>query len=297
MVARACPWANRTMIVRRLLGLEPALSMGICGPEHDWRSWTFDLDPGEVDPVLGIHWLREAYEKAVPGYERGVTVPAMVEVASGAVVTADYRQITLDLEHEWTAFHRPGSPDLYPDKLRDEIEEISAGVYEDVNNGVYRCGFASTQAAYEDAYGKLFARLDALSQRLGTRRYLAGDTITEADIRLWPTLVRFDAVNHGHFKCNRNKLTEMPVLWAYAAGPVPDARLRRHDRLHPDQGALLPGAHRPEPVQDRPGRPRSPAGSPRIGARNGGRPWRRAPPGPPLPAERPAAYRAAGPGS
>ena len=176
VVARACPWANRTMIVRRLLGLEPALSMGICGPEHDWRSWTFDLDPGEVDPVLGIHWLREAFERAVPGYDRGVTVPAIVEVASGAVVTADYRQITLDLEHEWTAFHRPGAPDLYPDKLRDEIEEISAGVYEDLNNGVYKCGFASTQDAYEDAYSKLFARLDALSERLANRRYLAGNS-------------------------------------------------------------------------------------------------------------------------
>jgi glutathionyl-hydroquinone reductase len=216
VVARACPWANRTMIVRRLLGLEDALSMGICGPEHDWRSWTFDLDPGQVDPVLGIHWLRDAYEKAVPGYERGVTVPAIVEVAEGAVVTADYRQISLDLEHEWTAFHRPGAPELYPDKLRDEIEEISAGVYEDVNNGVYRCGFARTQAAYEESYRRLFARLDQLSERLATRRYLAGDTVTEADVRLWPTLVRFDAVYHGHFKCNRNKITEMPVLWAYA---------------------------------------------------------------------------------
>jgi len=143
-------------------------------------------------------------------------VPAIVEVAEGAVVTADYRQVTLDLEHEWTAFHRPGAPELYPDKLRDEIEEIGAGVYEDVNNGVYRCGFASTQAAYEEAYRKLFARLDELSERLATRRYLAGDTITEADVRLWPTLVRFDAVYHGHFKCNRNKITEMPVLWAYA---------------------------------------------------------------------------------
>ena len=216
VVARACPWANRTMIVRRLLGLEPALPVGICGPEHDWRSWTFDLDQGAVDPVLGIHWLREAYEKAVPGYDRGVTVPAIVDIPSGAVVTADFRHITLDMEHEWTAWHRPGAPDLYPDRLRDEIEEVSALVYADVNNGVYRCGFATTQHAYEAAYARLFARLDWLADRLASRRYLVGDTITEADVRLWTTLARFDAVYHGHFKCNRNKLAEMPVLWAYA---------------------------------------------------------------------------------
>ena len=216
VVARGCPWANRTMIVRRLMGLEDALSIGICGPEHDERSWTFDLDPGEVDPVLGVHFLRDAYEQAEPGYDRGVTVPAIVEIGPGAVVTADYRQITLDMEHEWTAFHRPGVPDLYPDKLRDEIEEVAAGIYEDVNNGVYKCGFASTQAAYEDAYAKLFARLDQVTERLATRRYLVGDTITEADVRLWPTLARFDAVYHGHFKCNRGKLTELPALWGYA---------------------------------------------------------------------------------
>jgi glutathionyl-hydroquinone reductase len=216
VVARACPWAARTLIVRRLLGLEPVLSLGICGPEHDWRSWSFDLDPGGLDPVLGIHWLREAYEKAVPGYDRGVTVPAIVDIPSGAVVTADFPHITLDMEQEWTAYHRPGAPDLYPAPLRDEIEEVSGHVYRDVNNGVYRCGFASSQAAYDEAYARLFARLDWLEQRLADRRYLVGDTITEADVRLWPTLARFDAVYQGHFKCNRNKLAEMPVLWAYA---------------------------------------------------------------------------------
>jgi putative glutathione S-transferase len=216
VVARGCPWANRTMIVRRLLGLEDALSMGICGPTHDWRSWTFDLDPGEKDPVLGIHWLREAYEKAVPGYDRGVTVPTMVDIPSGGVVTADFRRIPLGLESEWAAYHRPGAPDLYPGALRDEIEEVSHLVYRDVNNGVYRCGFATTQEAYDDAYDALFARLDWLEDRLSARRYMVGDTITEADVRLWPTLARFDAVYHGHFKCNRNKLTEMPALWAYA---------------------------------------------------------------------------------
>ena len=216
VVARGCPWANRSMIVRRLLGLEDALSMGICGPTHDWRSWTFDLDPGEKDPVLGIHWLREAYEKAVPGYERGVTVPAIVDIPSGGVVTADFRRIPLGLESEWAAYHRPGAPDLYPGALRDEIEEVSHLVYRDVNNGVYQCGFATTQEAYDHAYDALFARLDWLEDRLSARRYMVGDTITEADVRLWPTLARFDAVYHGHFKCNRNKLTEMPALWAYA---------------------------------------------------------------------------------
>jgi glutathionyl-hydroquinone reductase len=216
VVARGCPWANRSMIVRRLLGLEDALSMGICGPTHDWRSWTFDLDPGEKDPVLGIHWLREAYEKAVPGYERGVTVPAIVDIPSGGVVTADFRRIPLGLESEWAAYHRPGAPDLYPGALRDEIEEVSHLVYRDVNNGVYQCGFATTQEAYDHAFDALFARLDWLEDRLATRRYMVGDTITEADVRLWPTLARFDAVYHGHFKCNRNKLTEMPALWAYA---------------------------------------------------------------------------------
>jgi glutathionyl-hydroquinone reductase len=216
VVARGCPWANRAMIVRRLLGLEEALSMGVCGPTHDWRSWTFDLDPGEQDPVLGVHWLREAFEKAVPGYDRGVTVPAIVDIPSGKVVTSDFRHIPLDLESEWAAYHRAGAPDLYPQALRAEIEEVSDLVYNDLNNGVYRCGFASSQDAYDDAYQALFARLDWLEERLTTRRYLVGDTITEADVRLWPTLARFDAVYHGHFKCNRNKLTEMPVLWAYA---------------------------------------------------------------------------------
>ncbi len=215
-VSRACPWANRAVIVRRLLGLEPVLSMAIAGPTHDERSWTFDLDPGERDPVLGYARLAEAYEKAVPGYDRGVTVPAMIDTPSGAVVTNDFPSITTDLETEWTAYHRAGAPELYPEGLREEIEEVAEGVYRDVNNGVYKAGFATSQHAYEEAYGALFARLDRLSERLARRRYLVGETITEADVRLFTTLVRFDAVYHGHFKCNRCKLTEMPVLWAYA---------------------------------------------------------------------------------
>ncbi len=216
VVSRACPWANRAVIVRRLLGLEEVLSMGIAGPVHDARSWTFGLDPGGRDPVLGIERLQEAYLARFPGYDRGITVPAIVDVSTGQVVTNDYAQITLDLSTEWRAFHRTGAPDLYPEDRRSEIDEVAQLVFLDVNNGVYRCGFTGTQEAYERAYYRLFGRLDWLAARLEQRRYLVGNTITEADVRLFTTLARFDAVYHGHFKCNRHKLTEMPALWAYA---------------------------------------------------------------------------------
>ncbi len=216
VVSRACPWASRAVIVRRLLGLEQALPMAVAGPVHDERSWTFDLDPGGRDPVLGIERLREAYLARDPGYDRGVTVPAVVDVPSGKVVTNDFPRITLDMSLEWTAHHRPGAPALYPPALRPHIDAVNEVVYRDVNNAVYEAGFAGSQEAYADAYARLFARLDWLSARLERSRYLVGDTITEADVRLFTTLVRFDAVYHGHFKCNRHKLAEMPVLWAYA---------------------------------------------------------------------------------
>jgi len=216
VAARACPWANRAIIVRRLLGLEGALSMGLCGPTHDKRSWTFDLDPGGVDPVLGIERLQDAYFARFPGYSRGITVPAVVEVSTGHVVTNDYAQMTLDFSTQWREFHREGAPDLYPQGLRGEIDEVSHRIYTEVNNGVYRCGFAGSQEAYDAAYDRLFTGLDWLSERLSTQRYLVGDTLTEVDVRLFTTLARFDPVYHGHFKCNRSKLSEMPVLWAYA---------------------------------------------------------------------------------
>jgi putative glutathione S-transferase len=216
IVSRACPWANRAIIVRRLLGLEAVISMGIAGPTHDARSWTFDLDPGGRDPVLGIERLQEAYFARLPGYDGGITVPAIVDIPTGQVVGNDYAQFTLDLSTEWRAYHRRGAPDLYPEHLRDEIDKVARVVFTDVNNGVYRCGFAGTQDAYDKAYHRLFDRLDWLSERLQGQRYLVADTITEGDVRLFTTLARFDAVYHGHFKCNRAKLTEMPVLWAYA---------------------------------------------------------------------------------
>lgn len=216
VAARACPWANRSIIVRKLLGLEDVISMGLCGPVHDESSWTFDLDPGGRDPVLGIERLQEAYFAREPGYPRGITVPTLVEIASGKLVTNDFPWITHDLFFEWRDHHRPDAPDLWPDDVRPEMDEVMERVFTEVNNGVYRCGFAGTQEAYAAAYDRLFAALDWLEERLADRRYLMGDRITEADVRLFTTLVRFDAVYHGHFKCNRNKLSEMPVLWAYA---------------------------------------------------------------------------------
>ncbi|MFE9360001.1 glutathione S-transferase family protein [Streptomyces olivaceoviridis] len=216
VVSRACPWASRAVISRRLLGLEDALSMAIADPIQDDRSWRFTLDPDGRDPVLGIRFLSEAYDKRETGYPGGVSVPALVDVPSGRLVTNDYQRITLDLATEWTALHRAGAPDLYPADRRDEIDEVMAEVYEDVNNGVYRAGFATHQKEYEEACTAVFRRLELLGERLSGQRYLVGETLTEADIRLFTTLVRFDAVYHGHFKCNRWKLAEHPVLWAYA---------------------------------------------------------------------------------
>ncbi|MBD9733335.1 glutathione S-transferase C-terminal domain-containing protein [Streptomyces sp. H28] len=216
VVSRACPWASRALVSRRLLGLEDALSLAVTDPVQDDRSWRFTLDPDGRDPVLGIRYLSEAYDRRESDYPGGVSVPAVVDVPSGQLVTNDYQQITLDLATEWTALHREGAPDLYPADRRDEIDEVMDGVFRDVNNGVYRAGFATGQQEYEAAYADVFRRLEQLAQRLEGQRYLVGDTLTEADIRLFTTLVRFDAVYHGHFKCNRYKLAENRVLWAYA---------------------------------------------------------------------------------
>ncbi|WP_405741125.1 glutathione S-transferase C-terminal domain-containing protein [Streptomyces sp. NBC_00028] len=215
VVSRACPWASRALVSRRLLGLEGVLSLAVADPIQDDRSWRFTLDPDGRDPVLGIRYLSEAYDRREGDYPGGVSVPALVDVPSGKLVTNDYQQLTLDLATEWRALHRDGAPDLYPRALREEIDAVMADVYEDVNNGVYRAGFATEQAEYEAACSAVFQRLELLTPRLARQRYLVGDTITEADIRLFTTLVRFDAVYHGHFKCNRWKLAENEVLWGY----------------------------------------------------------------------------------
>ena len=216
VVSLACPWASRAVIVRRLLGLEDVIGLSVVDPIRDERGWRFTLDPGGRDPATGLAFLSEAYQATDPSYEGRVTVPTLYDKSTKRVVSNDYSTITLDFSREWRRFHRPGAPDLYPEHLRAAIDEVNTHVFTAVNNGLYRCGFATSQEAYEDAYDVLFARLDELEDRLSNQRYLVGDTLTEADVRLFTTLVRFDAVYHGHFKCNRNKLTEMPVLWAYA---------------------------------------------------------------------------------
>lgn len=216
IAARACPWANRSLIVRRLMGLEAAISLGIPGPTHDARSWSFDDQPNGVDPVLGIRRLQDAYLKRFPDYPRGITVPAMVDVPSGAVVTNDFNQLVIDLATQWTGIARADAPDLYPDAHRAELDELNDFLFHNVNNGVYKCGFAGDQAAYEKAFVELFDALDRLEERLTAQRYLVGDTITLADVQLFVTLVRFDPVYFGHFKCNRRPLTSYPALWGYA---------------------------------------------------------------------------------
>jgi len=211
IVSLACPWAHRAIIARRLLGLEDSISLGVVDPIREESGWRFTLDPDGRDPVSGAAYLSELYQATDPSFSGRWTVPSVYDRQTRTIVTNDYPQITLDLSTEWGT-----GATLYPASLRAEIDEVDEVVFRDVNNGVYRAGFATSQAAYEAAYDALFARLDWLSARLASQRYLVGDTITEADVRLFTTLVRFDAVYHGHFKCNRQKLAELPVLWAYA---------------------------------------------------------------------------------
>jgi glutathionyl-hydroquinone reductase len=213
-VSLACPWAQRTLIVRKLLGLEDTISYSVVDPVRDERGWAFT--EGHEDPVNGFRFLSEAYLKTDPEYSARFTVPTIWDRHTERLVTNNFPDITIDFETQFTAFHKPDAPDLYPEHLRDEIDAVNELIYRDVNNGVYKCGFATTQEAYEAAFDALFARIDWLEERLSGQRYLVGDQLTEADIRLWVTLARFDAVYHGHFKCNKRKLIEYPNLWGYA---------------------------------------------------------------------------------
>ena len=216
--ARACPWANRAIIVRRLLGLEDAISLGICGPTHDERLWTFDLDPGGVDPVLGHRAAAGGLPRADPRL-RSAASPCrrIVDVPTGQVVTNDFAQMTLDLRPSGRRSTDRAHPTCTPSTCATRSTTVDErGLPRRQQRRLpLRVRRHRRRRTTGPTTGSSPA-LDWLSERLSDQRYLVGDTITEADVRLFTTLVRFDAVYHGHFKCNRQKLTEMPVLWAYA---------------------------------------------------------------------------------
>lgn len=214
-VSAACPWAHRTLIFRKLKGLEEAISVSIVDPLMLEHGWAFSEAPGCIpDTVNGFAYLHQAYTRAKPAYSGRVTVPVLWDKLTGTIVNNESAEIIRMLNSEFDAF-TSSDADLYPAPMRAAIDAVNALVYENVNNGVYRCGFATTQDAYERAFERLFAALDALEARLARSRYLVGGCITEADWRLFTTLVRFDAVYYGHFKCNLRRIADYPNLSNY----------------------------------------------------------------------------------
>jgi len=215
-VSSACPWAHRTLIFRALKGLDKAISVSIVDPLMLEDGWSFSDFPGCVpDTVNRARYLREVYTKADPRYSGRVTVPVLWDRETGTIVNNESSEIIRMLNSEFEDVARLHD-DYYPQPLRAGIDAVNQLVYKNINNGVYRCGFATTQAAYEGAFDALFSALDGLEARLDRSRYLVGDRITEADWRLFPTLVRFDAVYYGHFKCNLRRLIDYANLWGYA---------------------------------------------------------------------------------
>jgi len=212
IVSYACPWAHRTMIVRSLLGLKDVINLAVVDPIRDEKGWRFP----DRDPVTGASFVSELYLASDPEYQGRYTVPCVWDTRTRRLVSNDFPFITTMMETEFTDYLPIGAPDLYPVGLRAEIDTLNELIYATVNNGVYRAGFATSQGAYDEAVEALFATLDRLEERLAGRRYLFGDAVTEADVRLYPTLARFDAVYNGHFKCNLRRLTDYPNLWGYA---------------------------------------------------------------------------------
>lgn len=213
-IAWACPWAHRTALLRKLKGLEDAIGLSAVGSFMGDDGWAFYDEPGVIpDTVNGARYLREVYAKADPDYTGRVTTPVLWDKASGTIVNNESREIIRMLDTEFGGL--ASGPDFCPDDLRSEIDATIDAIYEPINNGVYRSGFATSQEAYEEAVTELFDALDYWEGVLSTRRYLCGDRVTEADWCMFPTLVRFDAVYHGHFKCNLRRIVDYPNLWGY----------------------------------------------------------------------------------
>jgi putative glutathione S-transferase len=243
-VSLACPWAHRTLIVRAMKGLEEAVPISVVNPLMLEHGWTFDPAPGTVpDPIFGARYLYEIYQRARPSYTGRVTVPVLWDTREKTIVNNESSEILRMLASDFDPFAKRPLHDLYPLAHRAEIDELNARIYATVNNGVYAAGFATAQGPYERAVTALFETLDMLEARLATRAWLVGDVVTEADIRLFPTLVRFDAVYVGHFKCSVRRLVDYPNLWRYArrfyqlphvAGTVSFEHIKQHYyRSHP----------------------------------------------------------------
>ena len=214
-IAWACPWAHRTAIMRSLKGLEGTIGLSAVGSFMGEDGWAFYDEPGVVpDPVNGAHYLREIYAKADPDYTGRVTTPLLWDKEAATIVNNESREIIRMLDTEFGEFATTDA-NFLPEDLRNEVDATIDAIYEPVNNGVYRTGFATTQGAYDEAVADVFAALDYWERILAGRRYLCGGRITEADWCLFPTLVRFDAVYYGHFKCNLRRIVDYPNLWGY----------------------------------------------------------------------------------
>lgn len=218
-VSLACPWASRALLVRQLKGLQDVIGLTVVDPYRDDQGWAFRAGtvqpPGEADPLHGWSFLSEAYAASDPEFDGRVTVPVLWDTETGRIVNNESSEVVRMLNAEFDAFAAHPEVDLYPEDLRDEIDALNARIYATVNNGVYRAGFATSQEAYEEAVTTLFDSLEWLEGLLADRRYLTGERITEADWRLFVTLVRFDPVYVGHFKCNVKRIVDLPNLWAY----------------------------------------------------------------------------------
>ena len=241
-VSLACPWAHRTLIFRKLKSLENVISVSVVDPFMGEMGWAFSAPDGSISPgstqdeVRGVEFLYEIYAKADAGYSGRVTVPVLYDKQTRMIVSNESADIIRMLNSAFNEWSDPAI-DMYPPELREEIDRINSRVYTNVNNGVYRCGFATTQHAYEQAFDTLFQTLDEIEQRLSRQRYLAGERLSEADWRFFTTLVRFDAVYYSHFKCNLRRIADYSNIWNYTrevyqvdgvAGTVNLDQIKRH---------------------------------------------------------------------
>jgi len=236
-VSYACPWAHRTLIFRKLKGLEDIISFSVVHPLMPAESWVFGEHPGATEEHLfGFEYMYQVYQKADRNFNRLVTVPVLWDKKNQTIVNNESSEIIRMMNSAFNNY-TDSKLDFYPEHLRDEIDAVNQPIYDNVNNGVYRTGFAETQQAYDSAYECLFNTLDELEDRLSKQRYLVGKEITEADWRLFTTLVRFDPVYYNHFKTNKKRLIEYSNLWAYTrelyqVSGVAETTNMEHIKLH-----------------------------------------------------------------